>query len=1024
MSIPITAAPEVPVGTNEGSVAANTALPYCDYTSGIRPCVLQPTQVTHVLVHTVSTLEEQTTPTWKNVSDTNFQVTNLNIDDLDLDLGELGGSVVWDVPAAESLVTHYNLYFGRLSHSYGTDSWGEWELWTPTQDLLLGTSIWWNFINIAAETAIGSSDYLLLYAASALQEQTWPATRYIPDDFFDVRELTFTDLDLDPAELGGVLDWKEHSYRYKVESYHVYLASDAAGTGRKRLTNETGVASGTSEFDVPADTSVTLTGGATATHFVVYQQTSLAEETTPAALAISDTGVLFTDLDLDVNELGGNVSWEQPALDTSLISHYLVYFSMDSAGADRDSATYDECAVHYGRASDLGGYANNTEYLYDYILVYAKSSWAEQTTPSYIRIVDSDMPDLDIVDLQGQLDWTPPENVSGEVITYAVYLAQSADGLNKELVNWTGSLDGYNLTELELSGALSYIQQGEVPFGVNTFAVPSGTYRDSHSHFVVFSRSALAEATTPSFLSFASAAINASVKEINLTDDDLDDGDIGGELVWQLPSILGRIVGYHIYVAEDTSSSVRTQLSSVAVSKTDYLVPENTIVAANRYINIHSYSSLREQSTPVTHEFYDAFAAGIQDGDHITAIAQQKTQLAATDRAFALWRCGGDTVVTWGYAGSGGDSSAVQDQLRSVQQIQASYKAFAAILADGSVIAWGNPENGGDSSAVQDQLKNVQQVQATDAAFAALLSDGSVVTWGEPEHGGDSSAVQDQLRRVEQIRASHGAFAAVLADGSVITWGLPDFGGDSSAVQDQLRNLRQIQGSRAFAAILEDGSVVTWGDPDYGGDSSAVQDQLTSVQQIRASYGAFAGILSDGSVVTWGDPKEGGDSSTVQDQLRNVQQIQALPRAFAALLADGSVVVWGDPAFCGACSVVQDQLRHFQQIQASPRASAAILADGSVITWGHPNCGGDSSAVQDQLRNVQQVQATDCAFAALLSDGSVVTWGDPNEGGDSSEVQEQANLTDFQWLDRDLDLGEIGGPSFFNPPDYIYRSLL
>ena len=34
--------------------------------------------------------------------------------------------------------------------------------------------------------------------------------------------------------------------------------------------------------------------------------------------------VLFTDLDLDVNELGGNVSWEQPALDTSLITHYLV----------------------------------------------------------------------------------------------------------------------------------------------------------------------------------------------------------------------------------------------------------------------------------------------------------------------------------------------------------------------------------------------------------------------------------------------------------------------------------------------------------------------------------------------------------------------------------------------------------------------------------------------------------------------------------------------------------------------------
>ena len=42
-----------------------------------------------------------------------------------------------------------------------------------------------------------------------------------------------------------------------------------------------------------------------------------------------------------------------------------------------------------------------------------------------------------------------------------------------------------------------------------------------------------------------------------------------------------------------------------------------------------------------------------------------------------------DPVVTWGVAG--GDSSAVQDQLRNVQQIQASNGAFAAILGDGSV---------------------------------------------------------------------------------------------------------------------------------------------------------------------------------------------------------------------------------------------------------------------------------------------------------------------------------------------------
>jgi alpha-tubulin suppressor-like RCC1 family protein len=81
-----------------------------------------------------------------------------------------------------------------------------------------------------------------------------------------------------------------------------------------------------------------------------------------------------------------------------------------------------------------------------------------------------------------------------------------------------------------------------------------------------------------------------------------------------------------------------------------------------------------------------------------------------------------------------------------VQQIQTSRRAFAAILEDGSVVTWGVPQSGGDSSAVQDQLKGVQQIQASVGAFAAILEDGSVVTWGLPDLGGDSSAAQDQLK--------------------------------------------------------------------------------------------------------------------------------------------------------------------------------------------------------------------------------------------------------------------------------------
>ena len=74
--------------------------------------------------------------------------------------------------------------------------------------------------------------------------------------------------------------------------------------------------------------------------------------------------------------------------------------------------------------------------------------------------------------------------------------------------------------------------------------------------------------------------------------------------------------------------------------------------------------------------------------------------------------------------------------------------AFAALLGDGCVVTWGSAKCGGDSSAVQDQLKNVQQVQASKQAFAAILADGSVVTWGSAESGGDSRTRSAQERAV------------------------------------------------------------------------------------------------------------------------------------------------------------------------------------------------------------------------------------------------------------------------------------
>ena len=59
----------------------------------------------------------------------------------------------------------------------------------------------------------------------------------------------------------------------------------------------------------------------------------------------------------------------------------------------------------------------------------------------------------------------------------------------------------------------------------------------------------------------------------------------------------------------------------------------------------------------------------------------------------------------------------MQDQLRGVKQIEATLTAFAAVLDDGSVVTWGNAEKGGDSSDVEERLKDVQQIQSAGFAF-------------------------------------------------------------------------------------------------------------------------------------------------------------------------------------------------------------------------------------------------------------------------------------------------------------------
>ena len=86
----------------------------------------------------------------------------------------------------------------------------------------------------------------------------------------------------------------------------------------------------------------------------------------------------------------------------------------------------------------------------------------------------------------------------------------------------------------------------------------------------------------------------------------------------------------------------------------------------------------------------------------------------------------------------------------SVETITATARAFAAKLKNGTVVTWGDVGYGGDSSAVQSELKDVETIYSTlgsrqFGAFAAKLANGRVVTWGYAGSGGDLSGLENMF---------------------------------------------------------------------------------------------------------------------------------------------------------------------------------------------------------------------------------------------------------------------------------------
>eukprot|EP00435_Cladocopium_sp_Y103_P064901 s127_g26.t1 len=185
---------------------------------------------------------------------------------------------------------------------------------------------------------------------------------------------------------------------------------------------------------------------------------------------------------------------------------------------------------------------------YTHLLIYTASPLVEQTTPVAHLIYDMAASvsnityqgkDLDLYELGGQIAWAEP-NLMERVVGYNVYLSIGLDGSGRSQVG------------------------SEVPAGSNDIALFPEQPRGAFDFFTVFTRSKLAEQTTPAYLSIEDESSYA--RNVSFIDDDLDEGEIGGYLLWRIPEDDSEVTHYLVYLSEDEAGSNRSLLGNVTAA--------------------------------------------------------------------------------------------------------------------------------------------------------------------------------------------------------------------------------------------------------------------------------------------------------------------------------------------------------------------------------------------------------------------------------------------------------------------------
>lgn len=229
--------------------------------------------------------------------------------------------------------------------------------------------------------------------------------------------VSFSDTDQGAGEIGGEVTIMAATDESDVDSYVLYYSADGSSKTGNAVTTITANGSASYSYDVHANTAVTSD-----TNFIVFTKNAAGEMATGVSCVIVDStvtlpthkasSVIFTDEDMDPNEIAGTVQITK-ATDESDVDEYYLYYSEDGSTKSGNAIatfTADGSSAYTFTVSTSTSLGSKTHFI-----TFTSNTNGMMAAGEAVAIVDKSLPAPTVVADFGDISQTNSTDIADAV---------------------------------------------------------------------------------------------------------------------------------------------------------------------------------------------------------------------------------------------------------------------------------------------------------------------------------------------------------------------------------------------------------------------------------------------------------------------------------------------------------------------------------------------------------------------------------------------------------------------------------